>query len=106
MSLDVDLFYKKESVFDYNITHNLNTMADHAGIYKYLWRPDELGITKAKQLIEPLSIGLHVLEINQEYFKSFNPENGWGDYGGLVRFVKEYLAACKEYPKATIEISR
>jgi len=24
-----------------NITHNLNTMADNAGIYEHLWRPDE-----------------------------------------------------------------
>src|SRR6266496_3980933 len=41
-----------------NITHNLNTMADAAGIYKHLWRPEELGITKAGELIAPLAAGL------------------------------------------------
>ena len=34
-------------VYSANITHNLNTMADEAGIYKHLWRPDEIKITKA-----------------------------------------------------------
>ena len=29
-------------------------MADEAGIYKYLWSPEEIGITKAEQFIEPL----------------------------------------------------
>jgi hypothetical protein len=30
----------------------------------------------------------------------------WGDYGGLVRFVSDYLQACKSYPEATIRVSR
>jgi hypothetical protein len=93
-------------MFDYNITHNLNTMADHAGIYKFLWRPEEVGVTKAKQLIVPLSIGLHVLKENKMDFKKFEPDNGWGNIDNLIQFTAEYLAACIEHPTATIHVSR
>lgn len=95
-----------EYVYSRNITHNLNTMADAAGIYKHLWRPDEIGITKAEQLIAPLSSGLVELMANPEKYKAFNPPNGWGDYGGLVEFVREYLEACKAHPSATVSVSR
>jgi hypothetical protein len=89
-----------------NITHNLGRMADAAGIYRELWRPDELGFTKAEQLIEPLQTGLERLIREPEKFKTFNPENGWGDYNGLVVFVEDYLNACRAHPQANIHISR
>lgn len=89
-----------------NITHNLGTMAGEAGIYKHLWWPEEVDITHAHQLIEPLKAGLELLESDRSRFEEFNPENGWGDYDVLVRFTREYLAACKRYPQAKISISR
>ena len=107
MSLDVYLTaIRPTTVFEYNITHNLGKMASEAGIYKHLWRPDELGITKAEELIIPLSEGLSRLEKDPEQFRKYNPENGWGNYDGLVNFVKSYLVACRENPEATIEVSR
>ena len=93
-------------VFSANITHNLNKMAAEAGIYRHLWRPDEIGVTHARQLIEPLMAGLALLESDAPRFEAFNPKNGWGDYGGLVRFVSKYLAACKKYPDATVSVWR
>ncbi len=62
-----------------NITHNLGDMAEEAGIYKHLWRPEEIGITKAVQLVEPLSKGLSFMKSDPERFKKFNAENGWGN---------------------------
>ena len=93
-------------VYSANITHNLTKMAAEAGIYEYLWRPDEIKITKAKELIEPLRQGLHNLKSYPEKYKKFNPENGWGSYEGLVKFIDNYLNACYEYPDADIEVSR
>lgn len=95
-----------DEVYWRNITHNLNTMAGKAGIYYQLWRPDEIGVTHAGQLIDPLRQGLMVLENNPDKFKEFNPENGWGNYDGLVDFVREYLKACEEYPQAEVGVSR
>jgi len=107
MSLDVSLSAMRETqVFDANITHNLGEMASHAGIYTALWRPEEIGITTAKELAPILEKGLIDLKADPERFKKFNPANGWGDYDGLVRFVEKYLAACKENHDAVISVDR
>lgn len=107
MSLDVYLTEMRPAeIYSRNITHNLNRMADEAGIYKHLWRPDEIGITKASQLIEPLTTGLALLRSDPARFKAFNPANGWGDYDGLVSFVVEYLSACIANPDAEVTVSR
>lgn len=120
MSLDVYLKRKKwisydagktlteedETLYDANITHNLGEMADKAGIYKALWRPEELDKTKASEIIDLLEKGLSDLKARPDYFKTFNSPNGWGLYKHFVPFVEKYLAACKEYPEAIIEVSR
>lgn len=89
-----------------NITHNLNQMADKAGVYQCLWRPDENGITKALQLIAPLTEGVLLLKSDPTRFKAFDPPNGRGNYEGLVNFVEEYLKACEKYPDAEVSVSR
>lgn len=124
MSLDVSLYRNQKTscrceecghvhecdhkvcVYGRNITHNLNIMASKAGIYRYLWRPEELGIKIAGELIEPLEKGLALLKSDPERFKQFDAPNGWGRYEDLVEFVEEYLDACKKYHDATVEVSR
>lgn len=107
MSLDVHLtVVRPTEVFWRNITHNLGRMAMEAGIYQHLWRPDEIGVTKAAQLIEPLRAGLAALRAEPERFSALNPVNGWGSYDGLCKFVSDYLAACEENPDADVEVSR
>jgi len=118
MSLDVTLFYRKPacehcgreeettSVYRANITHNLNKMAEAAGIYKHLWRPEEIGITKASELIEPLMVGLALLKSDPKRFKKFDAPNGWGLYVHFVPFVEKYLRACEENPDAAVEAYR
>lgn len=107
MSLD---FYLTEvrptTVASFNITHNLNRMAEAAGIYKCLWRPDENGISKAHQVIEPLAAGLAELLANPSKYKAYDAENGWGTYENFVDFVKDVLSACIENPNADVEVSR
>jgi hypothetical protein len=95
-----------ETVYSANITHNLNKMAREAGIYEALWRPEEIGIAKAEQLIAPLRDGLALLKSDPARFKAFNPSNGWGNYDGLARFVTDYLAACEEWPDAEVSVWR
>lgn len=107
MSLDVYLTKLMPStVFDGNITHNLGGMADAAGLYMVMWRPEELNLTRAEQLIPLLEAGLAVLEADPEKFQAMNPENGWGSYEGLVKFTRDYLAACREHPDAQVSVSR
>ena len=107
MSLDVMLtVVRPTEVYWRNITPNLSRMADEAGIYESLWRPEEIGITKASELIEPLTVGLELLKSDPERFKLFNASNGWGDYDNLIDFVETYLDACKANPDAEVSVSR
>jgi len=78
-------------------------MAKEVGLYNVIWNPKEVGISKARDLIEPLREGLHLLKLYPEKYKKFNPENGWGNYETLVNFVQSYLDACYKYPDTTVE---
>lgn len=97
---------ESSEVYSRNITHNLGRMAGAADLYKALWRPDENGIDTAAQLIAPLTDGLMRLRDDPEKFKLLNPENGWGNYEGLVAFVADYLAACERFPAAKVSVWR
>lgn len=116
-----DVVYEN-SVFDYNITHNLGKMAGECGLYEVMWRPymlhpdfttevDEYEFEsnhtmKASDIEQKLSEGLKELVDNPEKYKEYNPENGWGSYEGLVKFGQNYLEAVKAYPDSIIEVSR
>jgi hypothetical protein len=71
-----------------------------------LWRPEEIGIIYADQLIEPLRVGLALLKHDPKSFEKFNSPNGWGMYENFVRFVEEYLEACKANPHSKVSVSR
>jgi len=111
MGLDIYLSdptatYKTESLYWGSITHNMGKMAGKAGIYKALWRPEEIEAKYAKDIIEIVEKGLADLKARPQYFDQFNSPNGWGMYEHFVPFVEEYLKALKEYPDAEIYISR
>ena len=93
-------------LFSANITHNLGRMAAQVDLYEPLWRPEEIGVETAEQLVEPLRAGLQRLLAERDELEQFNPENGWGDCDGLVRFTAGYLAACEEYPDAKVRTWR
>ena len=98
--------HERPTFFSANITHNLGKMAEEAGIYKHLWRPEEIKITKASQLIGPLRAGLKKMKANPTRFKKYDASNGWGTYKDFVPWIEEYLAACEKTPDATIKVSR
>lgn len=93
-------------IYSANITHNLGEMAEAAGIYKHLWRPEEIEITKAKQLIEPLKTGLELLKSDPIRFEKFNSPNGWGLYIHFIPFIEKYLSACIDNPDADVRVNR
>lgn len=107
VSLDVYLTDANgDEVYSANITHNLTEMADAAGIYKCLWRPEEIGITKANQLIGPLREGLQMMVSDPAKFRAYDSPNGWGKYDHFLMFVVEYLEACIANPDADVSVSR
>jgi hypothetical protein len=108
MSLDVRLSkvtLMTVDLFEANITHNLGAMAEEAGIYRHLWHPEEIGITKASQLVEPLRAGVDLMRSEPPRFEALNPPNGWGTYRDFLPWIERYLAACERYPDADVATS-
>ena len=107
MSLDVYLENEAgEELYSQNITNNLGKMAEAAGIYECLWRPDEHGITHARQIIEPLTAGVALLATQKARFEEFNAPNGWGLWKHFLPFCADYLQACRDNPDALVRASR
>lgn len=113
MSLDIDLMVMQPvSVYSNNITHNLAKMArevklvNKVTLYDIMWRPDELEITHAHAIVDYLEEAWHILMSDPDYFKTFDPENGWGSYEGLCNFVYAYKNACWDNMDAELRISR
>jgi hypothetical protein len=96
----------RPTLFTGAVTHNLIPMAEAAGIYMAMWRPEEIGIVKAAHLTGLLRAGIAEIEACRERLEMLNPRNGHGSYSSLVAFVRRYLAACIAHPDAEIEVSR
>ena len=107
MSLDIDLYaVRRTQIFDSNITHNCNRMADAAGIYDCLWRAPENGFTHAGQLIEHLTKGIAAMKADPEKFIALEPENKWGTYRSFLPWLERLLEACEASPAAELVTSR
>lgn len=107
MSLTVYLTrMQPATVHQGNITHNLGPMAREAGIYQHCWRPEEIGITHARQLIEPLRAAVAAMRADPARFERHDSPNGWGRYVHFLPWLERYLAACEEYPDAEVSVCR
>jgi len=89
-------------VFHTQITHNLVPMAEAAGIFYEIWRPQNYGISMAQQLIIPLWSGLNRLRASSNLFKPYSHPR-FGDYNEMINFVEEYLDACMVWQYAHVE---
>ena len=103
--------YEDDTYFHINLTHNLTTMADKCKVdlysrcmtiheesptlYNLLWHPKEtMGIGEpTMEYVEGLISCYRKLLEDADYFKKYNPENGWGTYEQLLKRTKEYINA-------------
>ena len=118
--------YENNEFWHGNITHNLGRMAEKVSIkiangpeyslYQLLWRPEETGLLGNNQELtfnyaEHVFRALEILKENPDYYKKYNPENGWGDYDVLVSFTTDFVNTIGHIPVVdncnyTIEASR
>lgn len=108
MSLDVYLTCKhcNHQVFSANITHNLGAMAQEAGIYGVVWRPEENRVSRAYDLVLPLRQAVEQMELDPTRFRKHDAANGWGTYKDFLPWLRRYLEACEQYPDCRVEASR
>lgn len=95
-----------EEFFHANITHNLGDMADAAGIYMAVWRPEEVGVEQAKQLAPLLRAAVTKMKEHPDLFRKLDSPNGWGTYKDFLPWLERYLAACEAHPDAFVRASR
>ena len=93
-------------VFESSITHNLTEMAEAAGLYLPLWRPEELGVKSAGDLIPYLVKGIRIMKKNKEGLLKYSPKNNWGSFDDLLDVASTYLTACRQFPRAEIYVDR
>lgn len=111
MSLDVYLMARVDlggreprefEIYWDNYTSNVWPMWEKAGVYEALNQSDG---KEAGEIVETLKRGVAAMEADPDGFSVLNPENGWGSYGGALRFLQNYAEACAENPKAIVRVS-
>lgn len=102
--------YEDNTYFHLNLTHNLNKMAAKCepvtyasngvpysmrhNLYKVLWRPGEIGIiTPTMSYVDNVIQCYKRLMEEPDFFKQYNPENGWGTYEQLLEGTRKYVGA-------------
>jgi hypothetical protein len=107
MSLDIWLEQvQPTTVYESNYTHNVTAMARLAEVYWCLWHPENAGINKASDLIEPIRNGLQLMRTEPERFIALDHETGWGTYDTFVPWLEKTLDACIKFPDASVRVSR
>jgi hypothetical protein len=84
-------------LFD-GITYNLSPMFRKATGRRFA---DMKGLTGQEAFLI-LRKGLAMLEAFPDEFRELNPENGWGDYDGLVRVMRKAVDTAREHPDAVV----
>lgn len=102
MSLTINLV-RKEYLLNLNITHNLGTMWQEAGIYDALYNSAGM---QASEVLPVLVNGLSDMIANPEKYKKLNSPNGWGLYENAVPWLAELIKGFNENPDAIIEVSK
>lgn len=104
VSWDINIKAKREiSIFEANITYNLSPM-----YYKCLDK--ELGLKifdkmTCKEALPILQKAIEDLIDNKEEYEKLNPENGWGNYEGLLITFLEMRKCCIDNPDGILELS-
>ena len=96
-------FKRRQDYFSSNITHNLSKMFDEAGVDDILWHGDG---RVAGSVVDRLREAERIMLDDPPRFQKHNPENGWGDYEGALRFLRAVIEACVANPEGVIRCSR
>lgn len=83
-------------LFD-GITYNLSPMFREASGHRFA---DLEGMSGAR-VGSILRTALHRLVSDPPKYEALNPENGWGDYEGLVKVVTQAAVLAARYPNGT-----
>lgn len=107
--MELDIYLKEiiqTTVYSDSITHNVVPMAQKAGIYRMVWRPEEAGISVAKELIDPLEKAVKDMINNRGDYVALSPANSLVSYEEFLGFLVRLADNCKRNPQASVTASR
>lgn len=104
-----------EISWDVNLKDKNNKTTADVGNYTYNVSPmyeKAMGMTLSdfnnmatKQAIQILEKGISEMIENKHLYIELNPDNGWGNYEGALKFLQDILKACKKHCKSYIDVS-
>lgn len=98
MSVDIWFVQDDMEVWESNITSNILPQAKEAGVAEVIFNPQG----RPLDFVEPLSKGISIIESDPSRFQALVPENKWGKTSDFLRFLKDFLEACKSFPNAEV----
>ena len=92
------------------------TVADVGGYTSNVWEMWEKAIghsladfhgKTAQDCIEPLERAVAAIRNPDDAaeYQGMEPPNRWGSHAGAAKYLESLLSACREHPKATVEVS-
>lgn len=93
---------------DANYTYNCSGMLVEAT--KVGWPPEGLSLNdlhgwEAYDVAHVLHHALEVMQSDRSKYEAMNPENGWGDLEGWMKFLRTIIEACEKVPEAKFSVS-
>jgi len=83
--------------YERNVTYNNSSLLKRAGFH-----PSVLNGINVYRLIPVLNNAITVMQDNPDYFKQFEPENGWGGYADVLDFLHSMRNYMVDAPDAYI----
>lgn len=114
MSIDIDLMIdtglEMTSVYEVgNYTHNCQPMWSHAlketgSEIPHLCGFNQVEASKAFPILQ--AAVAHMDDpANHETYEAMNPSNGWGKFKSAREYLRNFMFACRDYPKCIIYTS-
>jgi hypothetical protein len=93
-------------IFEVNYTHNIvHMMHAAAKTSHYDWADDFQG-EPAWRLVPLLARLVSNLKKDPEKYRAMNPNNGWGDYDGMLDdYLGPLMEACNSNPSGILDFS-
>ena len=100
MSYDIGLLVPRlVDVLDWNYTSNCASMWRAAGVDFQTW-----GDKQAWEVIPELEAAITRLKADPAYYKTMNPENGWGSYDSLIVALEKMLVVLHDNTLGHIKV--
>lgn len=62
-------------------------------------------LVNAREAAPKLAEAVKAMQADPDAYRAMNPPNGWGDYDGALRYLRDLAEACAKHPKCRILVS-